>query len=106
MIYVLLGVLLGAVLGVCLYLRKKLMDIEELCLRIAATTSLAENRAEERFNVLGDAIDHIHCECCAERNPDAPDAEEKSAEEKKAEKEFTEGIYNILNYSSRKGMGS
>lgn len=108
MIYtvILYGILLGAILGIAIYLRKKCLDIEELCLRIAATTSLAENRAEERTLNLDYKLGRIMGLLAAELDPDTPDEGEKTEEEKKAEKEFTECVMNILNYSSRKGMGS
>lgn len=108
MIYtvILYGILLGAILGIAVYIRKKCLDIEELCLRIAATTSYGEKRAEDWFYSLDEKLERLAATVSAEGNPDAQDEEEKKAEEKKAEKEFTEGVMNILNYSSRKGMGS
>ena len=104
--YIVLVILMGAVLGVALYLRHKLMDVEELCLRIAATTSSAEIRTEERTLNLAYKLDRMIDLLAAEGNPDTPDEDEKTEQAKKAEKEFTEGVYNILNYSSRKGMGN
>lgn len=104
--YILLCILMGANLGVAFYLRHKLMDVEELCLRIAAATSLAENRAEERILNLDYKLGRVLGLLDAELNPDTPDEDEETEKAKKAEKEFTEGVMNILNYSSRKGMGN
>lgn len=108
MIYaiIVLGILLGANLGLSFYLRKKCLDIEELCLRIAAVASCSEKQAQERALNLDSKLSRLIDLLAAERDPDAPEADEKSEEARKAEKEFTDGVYNILNYSSRKGMGN
>lgn len=85
------GVFILYVLSRCL---EKLMDIEELLFHACAALGNIGAKLEEKGEAGKDAA------------PDAPDKDERSEEEKTAEKRFTEGVMNILNYESKRGMGS
>lgn len=75
-------------------LSAKLMDIEELLFHACAA-----------LGGIGAKLEG-HADKADKDDPDSPDADERSEEDKLAEKKFVEGIYNILNYESKRGMGN